>query len=84
MVYWTIFNFWTASSRLRTEPYDRKSVSGSSKRLIIELLAKHTKQTIEKITAETERDRYMTANEAKEYGLIDDVLHEENEDKKSG
>jgi ATP-dependent Clp protease protease subunit len=48
-----------------------------AKKLIIELLSKHTGQSIEKITAETERDRYMTADEAKKYGLIDDVLHED-------
>jgi ATP-dependent Clp protease protease subunit len=48
-----------------------------SKKIIVELLSKHTGQPVEKITAETERDRYMTADEAKEYGLIDDVLHEE-------
>jgi len=48
-----------------------------AKKLIVELLSKHTGQPVEKITAETERDRYMTADEAKEYGLIDDVLHEE-------
>jgi ATP-dependent Clp protease protease subunit len=57
-----------------------------AKQLIIELLAKHTGQSVEKIQAETERDRYLTADEAKEYGLIDDVLHEEEgkkEDQKS-
>ncbi len=53
-----------------------------AKKLIIELLSKHSGQPIEKITAETERDRYMTADEAKEYGLIDDVLHEDEEKKK--
>ena len=52
-----------------------------AKTMINEILAKHTGQTVEKIQAETERDRYMTADEAKEYGLIDDVLHEEEEDK---
>lgn len=45
--------------------------------LINELLSKHTGQPVEKIAEETERDRYMTADEAKEYGLIDDVLHED-------
>jgi ATP-dependent Clp protease protease subunit len=57
-----------------------------AKQLVIELLAKHTGQSAEKIQTETERDRYMTADEAKEYGLIDDVLHEEEgkkEDQKS-
>ena len=53
-----------------------------AKKLIVELLSKHTGQPVEKITAETERDRYMTADEAKEYGLIDEVLHEaEQKDK---
>ncbi len=54
-----------------------------AKTMINEILAKHTGQAIDKIAAETERDRYMTADEAKEYGLIDEVLHEGNEDKKN-
>ncbi len=48
-----------------------------AKKMINEILAKHTGQPIEKIAAETERDRYMTAEEAHQYGLIDEVLHEE-------
>jgi ATP-dependent Clp protease protease subunit len=47
-----------------------------AKKMINEILAKHSGQPIERIQAETERDRYMTAEEAKEYGLIDEVLHE--------
>ncbi len=38
------------------------------------LLAKHTGQSIEKIYADTERDNYMSAQEAVEYGLIDKVI----------
>jgi len=53
-----------------------------AKKMINEILAKHTGQTIEKIAAETERDRYMTAQEAHQYGLIDEVLHEEDKEKK--
>ena len=54
-----------------------------AKTMINEILSKHTGQPVEKIRAETERDRYMTADEAKEYGLIDEVLREEDEkDKK--
>ena len=45
--------------------------------MINEVLARHTGQPIEKIALETERDRYMSAEEAKAYGLIDEVLHEE-------
>ena len=53
-----------------------------AKKMISEILARHTGQPTEKIIAETERDRYMTADEAHEYGLIDEVLHEEGEDEK--
>jgi ATP-dependent Clp protease protease subunit len=53
-----------------------------AKKTINGILAKHTGQPLEKIAEETERDRYMSADEAKEYGLIDDVLREE--DKKPG
>lgn len=53
-----------------------------TKRMINQVLANHTGQTLERIQAETERDRYMTAEEAKEYGLIDEVLkHEKPDDK---
>jgi len=50
-----------------------------AKTMINELLAKHSGQPVEKIAEETERDRYMTADEAYRYGLIDEVLHEEDE-----
>lgn len=39
-----------------------------------ELLAYHTGQTIDKIQQDLERDRYMSAVEAKNYGLIDEVI----------
>ena len=38
------------------------------------LLAHHTKRTIKKISADTERDYFMSAVEAQKYGLIDKVL----------
>lgn len=38
------------------------------------ILAHHTGQDIAKIKADTERDRFMTGAEAKEYGLIDEVI----------
>ncbi|MHC4456778.1 MAG: ClpP family protease [Planctomycetota bacterium] len=53
-----------------------------AKTMINEILAKHTGQPINKIAAETERDRYMTAEEALKYGLIDEVLCEEDKEKK--
>jgi len=48
-----------------------------AKQTINSILAKHSGQPIEKILSETERDHYMSADEAKEYGLIDEVLHED-------
>jgi ATP-dependent Clp protease protease subunit len=52
-----------------------------AKTMINEILSKHTGQPVDKIAAETERDRYMTAEEAKQYGLIDEVLHKEEKKK---
>lgn len=39
-----------------------------------ELTAFHTGQTVERITQDSDRDRWFSADEAKEYGLIDDVM----------
>lgn len=44
------------------------------KKELNEILAKNTGQTLRKITADTERDNFMSAKEAVEYGLIDKVL----------
>ena len=38
------------------------------------ILAKHSGQTMEKIRLDTERDNFMGAKEAREYGLIDEIL----------
>jgi len=38
------------------------------------LLAEHTGQPLDTITQDTDRDRFMTADQAKEYGLVDSVL----------
>lgn len=45
------------------------------------VLAKHTGQPLERIEKETERDRYFTAEEAKEFGLVDEVLTKLTDDK---
>ncbi len=41
-----------------------------------EILSNHTGQSIETIQKDTERDNFMSAEAAKDYGLIDDVLHD--------
>lgn len=43
-----------------------------------ELMAHHTGQPIERIEADTERDFFMSAEEAKNYGLIDQVISRQN------
>ncbi len=42
------------------------------------ILAKKTKQSIEKIQMDTERDNYLDANEALQYGLIDAIIEKNN------
>ncbi len=44
------------------------------KKRLDEILARHTKQPIERIEKDTDRDYFMGAGEAKEYGLIDEVI----------
>jgi ATP-dependent Clp protease protease subunit len=41
------------------------------------ILAQHTGQPVERIAKDTDRDFYMTAQEAKEYGLVDDILNKQ-------
>ena len=54
-----------------------------NKQLLNEIIARHTGQPVEKVTEETERDRYLNAKEAKEYGIVDEILHEiPSDDKK--
>jgi ATP-dependent Clp protease protease subunit len=49
------------------------------KQRLNETLAKHTGQTVEKIADDVERDNIMSAEEAQEYGLIDEVIHPSHE-----
>ncbi|MFO0561352.1 MAG: ATP-dependent Clp protease proteolytic subunit [Polyangiales bacterium] len=48
---------------------------GRLRQLLNEIYNKHTGQAIDKIKADTERDNYMSAADAKGYGLIDEVLN---------
>jgi ATP-dependent Clp protease, protease subunit len=42
--------------------------------LLEEILAKHTGQTVEQVKLDIERDRILTADQAKEYGIVDSVI----------
>ena len=39
------------------------------------ILAAHTAQPLEKIQADTDRDFFMSGDEAKQYGIVDEVIH---------
>ena len=45
-----------------------------TRNVLNQILAEHTGQPIERIAKDTDRDFYMTAEEAKEYGVVDDIL----------
>jgi ATP-dependent Clp protease, protease subunit len=44
------------------------------KRLMEEIMSKHTEQDLEKVSTDMDRDYYMTAREAQDYGIIDVVI----------
>ena len=44
------------------------------RRMLDEILAAHTGQSVEKVSNDTDRDFIMTADEAKQYGIIDDII----------
>jgi ATP-dependent Clp protease protease subunit len=46
----------------------------SNKKDINDILAKHTGQPFERVARDTERDRYLNAQQAKEYGIVDEVV----------
>ena len=45
-----------------------------TRRILEEIMAKHTGQTFEKVNRDMERNNYMSAEEAKAYGIIDEVI----------
>jgi len=45
-----------------------------TREVLNEILAKHTGQPMDRIAKDTDRDRYLSAAQAKEYGLVDDIL----------
>src|SRR5438034_6826141 len=58
----------TTEIMIRLKEYQRL------KKMLNEILLKHTGQTLDRIEKDTDRDNFMSATEAQEYGLIDNVL----------
>lgn len=54
-----------------------------TKKKLNEILASNTGQTVEKIAEDTERDNFMDAQEAKAYGLIDEIVESRSETKEN-
>ncbi len=48
-----------------------------AKQMLNEIIARHSGQTVDRVAADGERDRYFTAEEAKAYGLVDEVFKSE-------
>ncbi len=53
------------------------------KRIINEILAEHTGQPADRLETDSDRDYYMTAEEAKDYGIIDQIIKFKGEKKKT-
>ncbi len=53
---------------------------GKVKERLNNILLKHTGRPLEEIEKDTDRDRFMTAEEARQYGLIDDVIEHDKEE----
>ncbi|MEI7700562.1 MAG: ATP-dependent Clp protease proteolytic subunit [Planctomycetia bacterium] len=54
----------------------------ATRELLNDILAQHTKQPMERIAKDTQRDHYLTSVDAKAYGLVDEILDRPGKDKK--
>ena len=70
----TIFASSTCWPGLAWKPMPRPVMKGRMN----ELMAHHTGQSLEQIERDTERDRFLSAAEAVEYGLVDSILTHRN------
>ena len=52
-----------------------------AKQTLNEIIARHTGQSVEQVAQDGERDRYFTAQEAKDYGLVDEVFKPKEREK---
>ena len=73
--------FYAIKDEVRILGFDDGPFRRGDKETLIRIIAHHTGQDPDKIRRETERDRYFTAQEAKEWGLVDEVLEHPAEPK---
>ena len=52
-----------------------------NREVLNQILANHTGQPVDRVARDTDRDRFMSAQEAKDYGLVDDVLQKMKDEK---
>lgn len=53
-----------------------------AKKELIEIIAKHTGQSLDNVRRDSERDKYFSAPEARDYGLVDEVIEQNKAEKK--
>lgn len=53
-----------------------------AKKELIEIIAKHTGRTTDEVRRDSERDKYFSATEARDYGLVDEVIEQSKAEKK--
>lgn len=53
------------------------------KQILNEIMARHSGNTVDQILKDTDRDNFMSADQAKTYGLVDEVLRRDTDDKES-
>ena len=58
-------NIWPCLDSILAQSYPKE---------LYEIIAVHTGQPVEKVAVDCDRDHWMTSTEAKEYGLVDEVL----------
>jgi ATP-dependent Clp protease protease subunit len=55
-----------------------------SKRTLNEIISRHTGQPVEQVTKDGECDKFFSAQEAKDYGLVDEVFEFKDKKKEAG
>ena len=55
---------------------EARQIFAEGNKLLDEIIAKHTKKDLKDVRKDTERDYFMSSEEAKEYGIIDKVISE--------